>query len=1420
MKRGNLIVFAFLIILSGCLQFTGGKYPYTIYNLEGVDLTGSGNFDFIAGGWYNGTDNFSIGYLAIFDGDVVQQINVTGPTDTGGSMVRHAEFNNLTDNFTYVAYGYYENRAITANYSGITRFTLNTSNYNLTENLSFYVGGQYDQIDGFLVNDWDGDGYPDIFIAGGYGYMGIEAKAWLYSINSTLTNFTERYVYNETAFATLYGSPVMGDFLGTGEQLVAVPSGNNNTTGYMPIFNVTSDLELTMLSNLSLAQDYNPQMTDLEVYDYDGDGDDEILFTGHYCLGGSCPQSTNGSTYNYGMIGLIDFNDSTNEPYLVDYVNGINISNNRTTVLYDIEVADFNYDLVDDIVVSGAITNWTYNGIQGWWEPWDERYGNFNPVIKTYGILNDEITSGDSDTSMIFTQYNNATAFDLEFRIINNTYTGEGVIGFGTNDALLIDNTTLNPFFDATWYSVDYRYRRKMIVIEDLGINRTNDQFTFLLNVTNTSSINCSSGIIVLDSNDTTEHPINLSRTYNDTHCEVRIPFNITANTNETIHVYYGTPNSSTFTPYSDGWGESGETIKRGQAYVTGTACSSSGTKRWFTGYCPNFNMFDGIDDPFATEGFAPSDEGYCEAIADYNYSGNTGYDIWQLNLDYYVYATPATPILHTIHWRFWFYDWEHSEYDLCDSGSLVEGSTINSTCQFISSDTLEVMDYINETTETYRVYHGWRGSSSEYSARENVDVTSITVSYNLKYEELAEVDSHLEPAEIIYNSPIVEGSNQTYQLKINQSDYLQNVTAVLFLNGTERTPTYYTDSADHIFEYNHSWPLSGDENITFYWDYNATMGRVVEETNTSLATVEIYESPIYYNNPITNFELQNLTYFISVNVSDNGVVDAVLLWNGTEYTPTVDSTTGQYNFTYNFTTPTISANNTSIEWNWLYNITSLGEVVERNTSENLTLIYAVYPHTANWTPEFIIEGRTIYFNTTILDLNHLEDSITVTYHIWNNTTGTADFISRTGNYSLFEFNETAEFIDDLNETSYLNITASFNPNRTVSWNLTTYGAYLTNCSAESASQNKTLTFYIRDEANGSLISDELKISVTLTDPELAPFGFEFSNNSTYSICIFPENASYPNTEIELEYGSDGYGGRIWAAIRTLTNINQDINLYLLDENDGQNVVFQVRDLSTNLLVPGLTIYIQRRYFELGAEQYLTVATVITGAEGKGKAFVDTNAIYKFIVLDENDTIFEYAPTQITSDPTELQIGYSLFGGWNQINNIQSSCHFTGVDNKTVSCSVIDSTGADVDVCLQVYDYSSWYREEICSSCTSGTGAVTMTCNATSAVSSIQYTFSYNYGGLYQIIEQGIRDLTSSTSPLGIDGVMVAFVSVITLAMIGTMIHPIVGFVLGTLTFLFLDLMNIYDMPPSVYGPLILIFAIASVVMAKKERIL
>jgi hypothetical protein len=626
----------------------------------------------------------------------------------------------------------------------------------------------------------------------------------------------------------------------------------------------------------------------------------------------------------------------------------------------------------------------------------------------------------------------------------------------------------------------------------------------------------------------------------------------------------------------------------------------------------------------------------------------------------------------------------------------------------------------------------------------------------------------------------------------------IDSVTAIVSINGTKYTPTYSTNSTDFIFTYNHVYPfIPANTSLLVYWDYNVTMGSQIDIKNTTISNITLLQTPYNLTWDSLVFELENTTYFMQINMSDNSAIaTAVLVWNGTEYPATGVNASNQFNFTVTVTMPAIEVNNTTINWNWKYNLSALGYDVSRNTTQFQTMIFAVYPTDIVWNPSQIIEGRTVYFTTTILDIFDIGETLNVTYQVFG-LTGSGVYQSHSGSYSYFVFNVTAPFTNESIVNSTVNVSVQFNPTRIRSENISYFGAVITNCSAGSLSQTPTVTFYIRDEINRSLIIDDLDISLTLTDPDLTPFAFAFSNNSTYSLCIFPTDAYYPNATIELQYGADTYTNRIWRSVLNLNNVSQTIDLYLLKSTDGQSIIFRVLDLESGLFLDGLTIYIQRRYYDLGEAIFLTVATAITGGdqESGGKAFVDTTATYKFIVKRINDSIYEYSPMQITADPTVFVIGYPLFGTWVQVSNVLSGrCSFVD-NNQTLRCTALMDDNSNFGTCLKTYDSGSISQTTLCDSCTTGLGVITQDCNVSNATRRIDYYFTYDYGGNTIVIVTGSRETVKKTPLLGKDDGMALLVVVGVLSTVGTMIHPILGMLLTVLGIAGLDSMNMFVMP-------------------------
>ena len=398
-----------------------------------------------------------------------------------------------------------------------------------------------------------------------------------------------------------------------------------------------------------------------------------------------------------------------------------------------------------------------------------------------------------------------------------------------------------------------------------------------------------------------------------------------------------------------------------------------------------------------------------------------------------------------------------------------------------------------------------------------------------------------------------------------------------------------------------------------------------------------------------------------------------------------------------------------------------------------------------------------------------------------------------------------------INGSSYTTTTRSFT--------ITNLG--LINCSDGNASE--VLQIYIYDEINRTPIANS-SLGISFTFSTLANFGFSLGSQNNFSFCITPQTAVLTDVVVQATYSKTGYTPRLYYISNlTLSNTTQNLNLYLLQTTEGQEIAFRILNQSMNQYVKGATIYINRQYTALPGAPYINVATVLTGysESAEGSAFIDTSGVlYQLIaVTSDGQTILDYSPTTITQNPTTLVIGGTLFSDWKSVAPFLSgTCSVGGYNDTILTCSALISTGTNLRVCIKGVDTDAFRQTTLCNSCTTSAATASITCNFTNSNRTFAYEFYYDYGGVLIHITSGMINRLIST-PL-IDTATGGFISWIAVGMIGiagTMLHPVVGALMSVGAIWALGFMGLPNISSSFIVPLAIIVILMAVLSFKKE---
>lgn len=247
----------------------------------------------------------------------------------------------------------------------------------------------------------------------------------------------------------------------------------------------------------------------------------------------------------------------------------------------------------------------------------------------------------------------------------------------------------------------------------------------------------------------------------------------------------------------------------------------------------------------------------------------------------------------------------------------------------------------------------------------------------------------------------------------------------------------------------------------------------------------------------------------------------------------------------------------------------------------------------------------------------------------------------------------------------------------------------------ENESFMRSISFHGRDEQTDENVTFDMNIHFSLwTDNILvvSDLHLEFRNESTYNICLYPNETIY-NMEAILEYEATGYSHRKYYLYNTtLSDVHQDVYLYLLPSVDTTEVIAYVLDAQTTEPISGAFIRVLR-YYPGRINSYSQVEVAETDNEGRTvikQTVVDV--FYKYIIEYPSGEIRLETDVQkvLTATKTFLIniMASSNFDVWNRVQHMSTqvsctesttTCRFTwanqGLTARTATLKVYKELG-------------------------------------------------------------------------------------------------------------------------------------------------
>jgi len=312
---------------------------------------------------------------------------------------------------------------------------------------------------------------------------------------------------------------------------------------------------------------------------------------------------------------------------------------------------------------------------------------------------------------------------------------------------------------------------------------------------------------------------------------------------------------------------------------------------------------------------------------------------------------------------------------------------------------------------------------------------------------------------------------------------------------------------------------------------------------------------------------------------------------------------------------------------------------------------------------------------------------------------------------------------------------------------------------------------------------------------------FNNPNIQNKSICINPSHISYYLTDSDIDYSANftGYVDRSYYFENdTLTNVTQDIELYLLNSSDSTSFILKVLDQNQQA-VENAIIYSDRYYPGLG--EYKTVQIAKTNENGKSIGFFKTETVdYRFTIEKSGVTELIAPKQKIIPEETPytllFTIGVSLETPWADFEDLEGldySLLFNSTSNIT-TFTYIDTSGNFTQGRLLVKELMYNQSDIVICNTTSTSATATITCDASGYSGSfIAQAF------ITRTVEKTISVLpfiiSTIVQVMGLLGLMLGWFIILVAGCTGFW-HPVAGIVMVEASIIFVNLIGLLSWSP------------------------
>jgi len=312
---------------------------------------------------------------------------------------------------------------------------------------------------------------------------------------------------------------------------------------------------------------------------------------------------------------------------------------------------------------------------------------------------------------------------------------------------------------------------------------------------------------------------------------------------------------------------------------------------------------------------------------------------------------------------------------------------------------------------------------------------------------------------------------------------------------------------------------------------------------------------------------------------------------------------------------------------------------------------------------------------------------------------------------------------------------------------------------------------------------------------------FNEASTAELKLCITPTNKTqYSNAQIEYKFENENLTfipRNYFFQNKTLTNISEEINLFLLEAEDSTSFIIKVQDQKLSPVTEAL-VYIQKYYPSDG--KYRTIQIAKTDSNGETLGFYETETTdYKHTIIKNGVTLLETAQQKVVgkSVPFTLTftIGQALGYPWTSFeDNVNVDTNLTfDKDTNIVTFNYIENTTGYVTAGQLLVFQNSLTNSTTTIICnvTSTEASATLTCDL-SAYNGTFTAISYINGESQNII---MFTITQARDVFGNDGLFLGMMIILT-AGFAMMWNPAAGIISINAAVIFVNIIGFISVSP------------------------